>query len=333
MRWRQFVQTVSGSSAAVGCQRLASSVKAQASGSDIPVLRELEQRGYRGSLRTVQRAVASWREGPTPRGRNTRRLGRKPPDVTWDHRPPSAAQAVRLLLLPLDRLTIEQQLMRQRLLEVAPELQQSRLEIMAFRRLLQERDSTGLEPRLSMAEAAQCRRSALLRRLSRRDRPAVQAALEYAWSSGRIEGLITKIKLVKRQMFGRGSQLPMRKEPLMAMRIVGIWDIVSSPDFDVEYLNQEGPPYVQLSDDRDRIVGEYHIALQNGTMDGRPQGDGSILDGRPQRDGSILFSFHGMDEMDEVHGAGTAALHDDRLAFTLMYQQGDDYTFEATRRS
>jgi hypothetical protein len=34
-------------------------------------------------------------------------------------------------------------------------------------------------------------------------------------------------------------------------------------------------------------VGEYHIALQNGT-----------LDGRPQPDGSVFFSFEGMDEMD-----------------------------------
>jgi len=71
-----------------------------------------------------------------------------------------------------------------------------------------------------------------------------------------------------------------------------------------------------------RIVGEYHFALQNGT-----------LDGRPQRYGSILFSFDGMDEMDEVHGAGTGTLQDDHLVFTLMCHQGDDYTFEATRRS
>jgi hypothetical protein len=40
-----------------------------------------------------------------------------------------------------------------------------------------------------------------------------------------------------------------------------------------------------------------------------------------------------MDEMEEVHGAGTARLQDDRLVLTLMYHQGDDYTFEAARRS
>jgi hypothetical protein len=38
-----------------------------------------------------------------------------------------------------------------------------------------------------------------------------------------------------------------------------------------------------------------------------------------------------MDEMDEMSGAGTAAVEDGRLILTLMYHQGDDYTFEGTR--
>jgi hypothetical protein len=85
---------------------------------------------------------------------------------------------------------------------------------------------------------------------------------------------------------------------------------------------KEGAPFVRLQEGGDRLVGEYHIALQNGT-----------LDGRPQPDGSILFSFEGMDEMEQVHGAGVATVQDDRLQFTLMYHQGNDYTFEAARQS
>src|SRR5262245_32518096 len=108
----------------------------------------------------------------------------------------------------------------------------------------------------------------------------------------------------------------------MAMTIIGMWKIVSSPDFEDDYLDEEGAPFVRLQEDGDRVAGEYHIALQNGT-----------LDGRPQRDGSVFFSFEGMDEMEEVHGAGVATVQDDRLLFTLMYHQGDDYTFEAIRQS
>jgi transposase len=167
--------------------------------------RELQQRGYRGSLRSVQRAVVPWRTGPTLRGRHTRRLGRKPQALSWDHRPPSAAQAVWLLLLPLDRLTIEQQLMRRRLLEAAPEIRQALHETLAFRRLLHERNSTGLEPWLRTAEGSTVPEIRSFASSIRRDQAAVQAALDYEWSSGRVEGQITKIKLVKRQMFGRGS--------------------------------------------------------------------------------------------------------------------------------
>ena len=106
------------------------------------------------------------------------------------------------------------------------------------------------------------------------------------------------------------------------MSVIGTWAIQSSPDFDASYLHMERPAYVTLRREGGRIVGEYQVGLQSGTLDGRE---------RP--DGSVLFSFDGIDEMDEVSGAGTATVEDDRLTLTLMYHQGDDYTYEGTRRS
>jgi transposase len=105
--------------------------------------------------------------------------------------------------------------MRQRLLESAPEIQQAVKEISVFRGLLRVRDATGLEPWLRMAEASTVPEIRSLAVGVRRDQAAVQAALDYAWSSGRVEGLITRIKLVKRQMFGRGS-LDLLKHRVMA---------------------------------------------------------------------------------------------------------------------
>lgn len=43
----------------------------------------------------------------------------------------------------------------------------------------------------------------LFRQFLRRDYEAVAAALEYEWSSGQVEGQINRLKLVKRQMYGR----------------------------------------------------------------------------------------------------------------------------------
>jgi transposase len=49
-----------------------------------------------------------------------------------------------------------------------------------------------------------------------KDRDAVQAAIASAWSNGQTEGQICKLKLVKRQMYGRG-----KIDPLQA-RVIGM---------------------------------------------------------------------------------------------------------------
>jgi len=48
-----------------------------------------------------------------------------------------------------------------------------------------------------------------------KDYAAVQAAISLPWSNGQTEGQITKLKLVKRQMYGRG------KFDLLQARVVG----------------------------------------------------------------------------------------------------------------
>jgi len=101
----------------------------------------------------------------------------------------------------------------------------------------------------------------------------------------------------------------------------GHWDIVSSPDFDEEYLREEVEPYLKLKQVGKRVTGEYHVGLQQGSIDGRLRSDKLVF-----------FSFEGMDEHHEVNGAGTLTLHGDHLTFVLMYHQGDDFTFECERR-
>ena len=71
------------------------------------------------------------------------------------------------------------------------------------------------------------------------------------------------------------------------MNFAGTWDIVSSPDFDDEYMSEEVSPYVKLQQSGNNISGEYHVGYQQGDIDGRIEGE--------QR---VVFSFEGMDEMD-----------------------------------
>jgi transposase len=51
-----------------------------------------------------------------------------------------------------------------------------------------------------------------------KDKAAVSAAITSPWSNGQTEGQITKLKLVKRQMYGRG------KIDLLEARVVGVAD-------------------------------------------------------------------------------------------------------------
>ncbi len=48
-----------------------------------------------------------------------------------------------------------------------------------------------------------------------KDEAAVRAAIKLPWSNGQTEGQITKLKLVKRQMYGRG------KIDLLQARLIG----------------------------------------------------------------------------------------------------------------
>ena len=48
------------------------------------------------------------------------------------------------------------------------------------------------------------------------DLGAVRAALDYEWSNGQVEGQVHRLKLIKRQMYGRGKLDLLRARVLYA---------------------------------------------------------------------------------------------------------------------
>ena len=55
------------------------------------------------------------------------------------------------------------------------------------------------------------------------------------------------------------------------MDFTGTWDVVSSPDFDEEYLRLGGAPYVTFRQNGDLVKGEYEIGVMGRTpRDGSP---------------------------------------------------------------
>ena len=89
----------------------------------------------------------------------------------------------------------------------------------------------------------------------------------------------------------------------------GTWDVVSSPDFDEEYLAMEVKPHVRLREEGRSVSGDYQVGLQTGQIDGRRESSDRVW-----------FSFDGMDELEETTGAGTLTLEGDHLTFVLKWR-------------
>lgn len=197
---------------------------------------ELRARGFTGSVRMVQRAVASWRSAPRARGpRSPRRHPGYQAAYSEAAReaaplaavsaqeslpaPPrglSPQQAVWLLLRPAEDFTDTEQTLRSHLLDADEEIRAAHELIERFRDLLRTR---GHEHFAAWQETAQASTIPELHGFVaslQRDEDAVRAALTVDWNSGQIEGQVTKVKLVKRLMFGRANFDLLRRRVLLA---------------------------------------------------------------------------------------------------------------------
>jgi transposase len=179
--------------------------------------RELRARGVRGSSVTVRRHVQRWRAYPYQRRAAGRRAAASPrPAPPAPARSPSPRQARWWLLTPPGRLTPEQCEFLVRLRARCPEVVQAEALAAEFGRLLRERDRPALGPWLAAAGASGLAEFREVARGMRRDRAAIDAALAEDWSSGPVEGQVTRIKLVKRLAYGRSKFDLLRKRVLLA---------------------------------------------------------------------------------------------------------------------
>lgn len=93
-----------------------------------------------------------------------------------------------------------------------PVLVEAREVVAAFQAMIRKKSLADLEPWVERA------RSGLIASFANgvvRDLAAVSAAITSPWSNGQTAGQITKLKLVKRQMYGRG------KLDLLQARVIG----------------------------------------------------------------------------------------------------------------
>ena len=134
--------------------------------------------------------------------------GEKPPC-----RAPSSRRAARLLTRDPAPLNEADRGFVDTLRALAPEIRVAADLINAFGRIIRGADPGALGP--WMEEAASTTLRGFVRGL-RADQEAVRAAISLPWSNGQPEGQINRLKLIKRQMFGRAKFDLLRQRVLCA---------------------------------------------------------------------------------------------------------------------
>jgi transposase len=170
---------------------------------------EIRSQGFAGSAPLVRQFVARWRATPGRRGKTPRRaiteLTTPTPPVGQPTRVLSPRQAKWLLLGEVDELRPDKRLYREQLLQADEELRGALYLTEEFGRIVRTRARADLGPWLERAEGGTLGEFKQFALVLKRDLPAVEAALIYEWSNGQTEGFVNKLKLLKRQMFGRAS--------------------------------------------------------------------------------------------------------------------------------
>jgi transposase len=130
---------------------------------------------------------------------------------------PKTRQITRWLLTRPDRLREEEQEQLGQITERCPHIQALSGHVSSFAEMMTGRTgSRDLESWLTAIEADDSQPD--LRSLAagiRNDQQAVTNGLSLPYSSGKVEGTVNKIKMIKRQMYGRAGFVLLRKRVIL----------------------------------------------------------------------------------------------------------------------
>ena len=180
----------------------------------VRLLAELHEQGYRGSLSSLYRAMNSLRLPRTWPQRQREQHCAPPPSLPPTRRPKSPRQAMWLLVRRPELLTPEQETYRAQLCAVCADAAVIYPLVQRLGMLIREHRVADLDGWFLAAEETGIPEFVRFARSLRRDQAAVSEALTSRWSQGQTEGFITKLKLLKRSMYGRA------KVDLLRLRLV-----------------------------------------------------------------------------------------------------------------
>jgi len=153
---------------------------------------EIRDKGYPGKRAMVARFVAGWRKtGKAARPNAPERISPK--------------HAAILVTRAADQMTDEQQQLLDRITYQCPEVDDLRRMALSFRAALEADKSTQLRQWIEAVKRCEFGPVVRFAYGLQKDISAVSAAVETSWSTGQVEGQINRLKMIKRQMYGRAG--------------------------------------------------------------------------------------------------------------------------------
>lgn len=182
----------------------------------VKLYQELREKGYTGSERAVYRYPGRWRsprteeDDPHPRTHRPRKTA--PPPGPFDEC--QAKQAVWLYMRIPEKLIATEKEQLAFLKGVHPSLETAYDLVQAFLDMVHHRTGEKLDVWLDQVRASQIPELIRFGKGIERDKSPVQAALTRPESNGVVEGHVHRLKLVKRQGYGRAAFPLLRKRVL-----------------------------------------------------------------------------------------------------------------------
>jgi transposase len=188
--------------------------------------RELQAKGFTGSYERVHDWVRFRRDQElfSEHQENDQKIESPAMSVQKIHAPAfqletvrgfAARQLVWLLLLPFEKLTQDDQKVLKALQDTIPELVKARELAQMFKQIVDAKLTARLEEWFTAMEASNSPNLVSFAKVLNRERKPLEAMITSKYSNGRAEGHVHRLKVIKRQGYGRAGFELLRKRVLL----------------------------------------------------------------------------------------------------------------------
>ena len=178
------------------------------------VYREIKEMGYTGSDQPIQRYFVQFRQAKDFRKFKQVDPAQERPVKAPPKRPPTASQVAHWITFKEDQRLEWQKKYLSQLCEADQEIREANELIQEFTIMLREREGERFDAWLERVEKQGVSELQSFANGLKKDYDAVKAGLTLEWSNGQTEGQVHRLKLLKRQMYGRGRFDLLRKRVL-----------------------------------------------------------------------------------------------------------------------